>query len=140
MNRGDTMYLGTCAGWFHAGVDFIWEGILYDYPHHLGIFPRSEGAISDIAPWESYAITPMNGLNVVYFGGPTWGWKDTDRSTVPSGVEILANFDALDCDCPAAVYWKGYLLFSPHLEAHEDIFVRGLTRADRLRNYAYRAE
>jgi hypothetical protein len=56
MNRGDTAYVGFCAGAYIASHDYIWES-LYEGPGYynfavdppLSIFPHTvEGSLTDI--------------------------------------------------------------------------------------------
>jgi len=77
LNSGGSYY-GICAGSFYAASTIQWEGRRYDYP--LAIFQGQDiGAISDLAPWPSYVLTPirvqdpvLGDLGVIqemYYGG-----------------------------------------------------------------------
>lgn len=81
----------------------------------------------------------------IYWGGPTFGWRSTSGQDYPG--EVLARFaDVSQGRLPAAVRvnatGNNLLLFSVHLEAEEGVGIRntGLTRAQTLRNWQYRAE
>ena len=88
-------------------------------------------------------------MRVVYYGGPTVGWRKTGRD-LPFGSEVLATFaDISGGACPAAVrVGRKLLLFSTHFEAYEGTFekfegkpvtIAGLPQQEIDRNYEFRA-
>jgi hypothetical protein len=144
------LYLGTCAGWFFASTDYWWaEGasaggaaVNYAWPNTLGRYPTVEGPINAIADWDAtppYALTAVsNGEKMVYYGGPTRG---LNRTSVSSPGKVLLTYSAQPGAMPAAVQDGNLLLFSAHAEAYEDADMAaiGLTKAQRVRNYQFRA-
>ena len=130
-------YVGICAGFYYAATDYYWQGILYNHPNLLGRTPTLEGPITDIAYWPHYAMTHLsNGLEAIYYGGPTRGWRQT-----PAGMpgEVRSTFASLPNNLPAVVVYQRMLLTSVHLEAYEDEGVTGLSTAQRVKNYEYLA-
>lgn len=106
----------------------------------------SAGSLTTIADYDGdpgYGMTTVSApsaveegegrtsLNVVFYGGPTRGWKSTPRET--PGRQLL-GFDALEGELPAAMEVElaelletggggqsRLLLYSPHLEAFEGV-------------------
>src|SRR3989344_5816421 len=81
---GNGAYLGICAGAFYAANDYYLQGTYYNWPNLLKRFPTVEGSITDIADYDAnpgYALTGINSFdrsfNMIYYGGPTRGWRDT---------------------------------------------------------------
>lgn len=130
-------YLGICAGWYYAVTDYYYVGASYSWPDLLGRFPTVEGPISEIAKDSNYNMTRMsNGLEMIYYGGPTRGWRQTPTA-VPGTV--LMTFAAIPGDLPAAVKSKNLLLISVHPEAYEGLGITGLTTEQRIANYKWLA-
>lgn len=130
-------YLGICAGWYYAATDYYYAGYFYGWPDLLGRFPTVEGPITEIAEDLHYNMTRMsNGLQMIYYGGPTRGWRQTPH-TVPATV--LMTFAAIPGNLPAAVKSKNLLLISVHPEAYEGLGITGLTREQRIANYEWLA-
>ncbi|MBW2978381.1 hypothetical protein KY331_06050 [Candidatus Woesearchaeota archaeon] len=130
-------YVGLCAGFFYASTDLWWQDEYYPHPYMLNRFPTTEGSIVEIQDYDQspgYALTTLsNGHNVIYFGGPTRGYKYT-ATDYPG--ELIASFADVPGELPAIVKLNGnMLLSSPHLEAYEDDGITGLTTEDRLENY-----
>jgi len=136
LDRGGA-YLGICAGWYYAATDYYYLGASYSWPDLLGRFPTVEGPIAEIAEDAEYNMTRMsNGLEMIYYGGPTRGWRQT--SDIVPGT-VLITFTAIPGDLPAAVKSKNLLLISVHPEAYEDLGIRGLTTEQRIANYKWLA-
>ena len=136
------MYIGTCAGWYVAADDYWWEGQHYSWPNVLGLYPTVEGSISDIIDFNTkpgYRMTKVsNGESMIYFGGPTRGWHNTPKSV--QGKTLLEFAEPAVKGLPAAVQDGNKLFFSVHAEAFEGESITGLTTAQRLRNYKWRAQ
>ena len=134
------IYVGTCAGMFLAASDYWWEGVHYAYPDLLGLTPTLEGSIASIIDYPGYKVTKLsNGRNMVYYGGPTRGLNQTSKTGLEQW-ETLMTFADIPGDLPAAITKDNILLFSVHAEAYENDQITGLSNADRLDNYAYRAQ
>jgi len=133
-------YLGTCAGWYYASNDYYWQGSYYNWPNVLMRFPTVEGSITDIADYDvppGYAMTTLsNGQHMIYYGGPTRGWKNTPN-TYPGTA--LMTFAAIPSNPLAAVENGKMLLTSVHAEAYENDSITGLTTAQRIENYKWLA-
>jgi hypothetical protein len=130
-------YVGICAGWYYAAKDYYWEGQYYNWTYLLGLVPTVEGSISTIADYPAYNMTRMsNGLNMIYYGGPTWGWRQTPKETVGTA---LMTFASIPGNLPAAVKLDKMLLLSVHPEAFEDYGIYGLSRDARIANYKWLA-
>lgn len=55
---GGGRYVGISAGSFYAMSTVVWQGTTYAYP--LNLFTGTEtGPIDDIAPWPTWALTPL---------------------------------------------------------------------------------
>jgi hypothetical protein len=133
----DGAYLGICAGWYYAAKGYFWAGAFYNWPNLLGKFPTVEGSISEIAEYPDYNMTRMsNGLEMIYYGGPTRGWRQTPHD-VPGTV--LMTFASIPGNLPAAVKSEKMLLISAHPEAYEDYGIKGLTTEQRIANYGWLA-
>eukprot|EP01065_Artemidia_motanka_P044426 TRINITY_DN6321_c0_g1_i1.p2 TRINITY_DN6321_c0_g1~~TRINITY_DN6321_c0_g1_i1.p2 ORF type:complete len:248 (+),score=57.03 TRINITY_DN6321_c0_g1_i1:184-927(+) len=147
------LYLGTCAGWFYAASGYYWQvgeqgGGKFSWPHTLGLYPEVEGSITTVHDYSDtppYKLTGLsNGLNAIYWGGPTRGWRSTPKSGSPG--RVLATYTAVPGDLMAGVHVKdgsgNRLLFSAHLEAIEGVGIEnsGLTKADQLANWQFRAQ
>ena len=142
-------YFGVCAGGYYASSDYYWQSTYYAWPNLLGRAPTAEGSIIDLADYEGldpFAITRSSNLdksyleNVVYYGGPTRGWKDTPDN-VP-GETLLFFDEAFAKDGkPLIGAWKtrnGRMLFtSAHLEAYEGVGIQGYMSQDRQANYIW---
>jgi hypothetical protein len=130
-------YLGICAGWYYAAKDYYWQGDYYDYPNLLGKYPTVEGSITEIAVYPAYSVTRMsNGLEMVYYGGPTRGWRQTPHD--PSGTALM-TFANIPGNLSAAVRSDKMLLISTHPEAFEDYGITELTTKQRIANYRWLA-
>jgi len=138
------IYLGTCAGWFFASDGYWWQGKEYHWPNLLGRFPETEGSITTI--WDDdkppgYTVTDVDSpgglMQVLYFGGPTRGWRHTSKS-VP-GTTLLTYAD-IPGKLPAGIQDGNMLLFSVHLEAYKGHPSNNITNAQVLANYKFRAE
>jgi len=133
-------YLGICAGFFYMAGDYHWQGDYYDWPDLLGRYPTLEGSITDIANYDEnpgYALTTMdNGHEMIYYGGPTRGWRDT-----PSDIlgEKIMSFSDIPSDLPSSIKYENMLLMSVHAEAYEDDGISGLTTEQRTENYKWLA-
>jgi hypothetical protein len=136
LDRGGS-YLGICAGWYYAAKDYYWAGDYYNWPDLLGRFPTVEGSITDIAEYPAYNMTSLsNGLDMIYYGGPTRGWKQTPNETPGT---VLMTFANIPGNLPAAVKVNKMLLLSVHPEAYEDYRGWGLTTEQRIANYKWLA-
>ncbi|MCX8158843.1 MAG: hypothetical protein N3D20_00935, partial [Candidatus Pacearchaeota archaeon] len=128
------------AGWYYASNDYYWQGSYYNWANLLKRFPTVEGSITDIANYDvspGYALTTVsNGLNMIYWGGPTRGWRQTP-SSVP-GVKLL-GFSAIPGNLSAAVKNGKMLLLSTHPEAYENDGIVGLSTEQRIENYKWLA-
>src|SRR3989344_3399266 len=133
-------YLGICAGFFYVADDYYWQGTYYNWPNLLKRFPTVEGSITDIADYDAnpgYAMTGLsNGRNVIYYGGPTMGWRQTSMNN--PGI-IDSAFSSVPGGLPAVIKYNNMLLTSVHLEAYENEGVIGLSIDDRVENYKYLA-
>jgi hypothetical protein len=130
-------YVGICAGWFYAAKDYYWEGQYYNWTNLLGLVPTVEGSISTIADYPAYNMTRLsNGLKMIYYGGPTWGWKQTPKETVGTA---LMTFASIPGNLPAAVRINKTLLLSVHPEALENYGIFGLSTDERIANYKWLA-
>jgi hypothetical protein len=128
-------YVGICAGWYYAAKDYYWEGQYYNWAYLLGLVPTVEGSISTIADYPAYNMTRMsNGLNMIYYGGPTWGWRQTPKETVGTA---LMTFASIPGNLPAAVRIDNMLLLAVHPEAFEDYGIFGLSTDERIANYKW---
>jgi hypothetical protein len=130
-------YVGICAGWFYAAKDYYWEGQYYNWTYLLGLVPTVEGSISTIADYPAYNMTRLsNGLKMIYYGGPTWGWRQTPKETVGTA---LMTFASIPGNLPAAVRINKTLLLSVHPEALENYGIFGLSTDERIANYKWLA-
>lgn len=131
-------YFGACAGWYYAAGDYYWQDSYYDHSDLLGAYPGTvEGSIREIADWDgnpTYSVSALdNGLNALYWGGPTMGYEYT-----PAIVgELQASY--VYGNLPAVVKYNNMLLTSVHLEAYENDGFTGLTTEEREANYRYLA-
>jgi hypothetical protein len=146
INAGGT-YVGTCAGFFFASERYWWQGVEYgpgldsDHDNLLQLYPETEGSITDI--WDDdvspgYALTELsNGLNALYWGGPTRGWKNTPDTSPGTVLFRYTKTNTL-----AGVHYGNLLLFSAHLEAEEGVGISnsGLTPDMQLANWQERAK
>lgn len=148
------LYVGTCAGFYFAASGYWWQdgqsgGGEFHWPNVLGRVPEVEGSITTIqddAASPGYKLTSIdNGLNAIYWGGPTVGWRKTSASSFPGTV--LARYTEVSGDLLAAVHVNdkshgNLLLFSAHFEAEEGIGIKntGLTADMQLANWQYRAQ
>ena len=78
-----------------------------------------------------------NGLEMIYYGGPTRGWKQTPHD-VPGTV--LMTFAGLSGNLSAAVKSEKMLLLGVHPEAYENYGIQGLTTDQRIANYKWFAK
>jgi hypothetical protein len=143
INSKQGTYLGTCAGWFFASDGYYWEGVKYDWPNLLGKYPATEGSIHDIAVYPGYGLTNVTGSGaseqMIYYGGPTRDWYQTS-DTSPGAVLLTSTEPNLkEKNMAAAVSVENLLLFAVHAEVLEGIQITGLSTAQRLRNYQFRA-
>ncbi len=133
-------FVGTCAGFYYAASDYYWQGSFYDWPYLLGRYSTVEGSITDIADYDQspgYALTPMsNGLQMIYYGGPTRGWRDTPNTY--SGTKLM-HFTAIPNELLSAVQDNNMLLLTVHPEAYENDGITGLTTEQRIENYKWLA-
>ncbi len=123
-------YYGICAGSFFAPDSIIWEGRTYAYP--LGIYKGQDiGSITDLAPWPSYVLTPINfsdpvignlgTLQTMYYGGgyhtiPTDAQQGSHVYT--AGTFAYAGYAAGQADLVRYAYGLGRVaLTTTHLEA-----------------------
>ena len=131
-------YVGICAGFFYAAGDYYWQGQYYNRPDLLGKFPTVEGSITDIADYDQnpgYALTSVsNGNSMIYYGGPTRGWRQTS-STFPG--QALLSFTNIPGDLPASIESDNMLLMTAHAEAYENDGIQGLTTDQRVNNYIW---
>jgi glutamine amidotransferase-like uncharacterized protein len=135
-------YLGTCAGFYYVANDYYWQDQYYAWPNMLQRYPTLEGSIREIADYDArtpYTVTSLsNGLNAIYYGGPTRNYEVTNASF--PGV-VLAEYNALpERHMPAAIKYGKMLLTSVHFEAYENDGISGLSTADREQNYKYLAQ
>ena len=113
------------------------------WPNTLGIYPTLEGSITDIQDFEppGYAMTGTSDAaasRMIYFGGPTRGWKNTPAAV--QGRTILTFEGTKGAEgLPAAVIDGNKLLMSVHAEAYEGESITGLSTAQRIKNYKWRA-
>ena len=131
-------YFGACAGWYFAAGDYVWQDNYYDHSNLLGVYPVAvEGSIREIADYDvgaGYTITTLeNGLQAVYWGGPTIGYEYTGELA----GEVIEQFTYRSL--PAVVRYQNMLLTSVHLEAFENDNVSGLSTEAREANYRYLA-
>ncbi len=134
-------YLGICAGAFYAANDYYWQGSYYNWPNLLKRFPTVEGSITSIADYDAnpgYALTSLDGgrFNMIYYGGPTRGWRNTPL-TFPGEQKL--TFTSIPRNLPASIKNGKMLLMSTHAEAFENDGISGLTTADRIENYKWLA-
>ncbi len=133
-------YLGICAGAFYAANDYYWQGEFYNWPNLLDRFPTVEGSITTIADYDAnpgYAVTNVgNRFNMIYYGGPTRGWRDT---SINHPGETLLEFSSIGGNLPAAIKKDNMLLMSTHAEAFEGDGITGLSTTDRIENYKWLA-
>ncbi|MBI3623067.1 hypothetical protein HY212_03230 [Candidatus Pacearchaeota archaeon] len=131
-------YVGICAGFFYAAGDYYWQGSYYNWPNLLGKYPTVEGSITNIADYDlspGYALTGVsNGNQMIYYGGPTRGWKQTPTNF--PGRSLL-NFSAIPGNLPASIMNNNMLLMSVHAEAFENDGIQGLTTEQRVQNYIW---
>ncbi|OIO80895.1 hypothetical protein AUJ84_02375 [Candidatus Pacearchaeota archaeon CG1_02_32_132] len=138
IDRDGGSYVGICAGFFYMAGDYYWQGQYYNWPDLLGRYPILEGSITDIADYDGnpgYALTTMdNGHEMIYYGGPTRGWRDT-----PSDIlgEKLMSFSDIPGNLPASIKYNKMLLMSVHAEAYENDGISGLTTEQRIENYKW---
>eukprot|EP01062_Namystynia_karyoxenos_P069308 TRINITY_DN64824_c0_g1_i1.p1 TRINITY_DN64824_c0_g1~~TRINITY_DN64824_c0_g1_i1.p1 ORF type:complete len:289 (+),score=87.96 TRINITY_DN64824_c0_g1_i1:98-964(+) len=140
-------YLGTCAGWYYAAGDYYWQtgqhlGGYQDWRNLLGRYETVEGSLTGIANYPDSALTTdSNGRSVVYYGGPTRGWRQTDSSVQGT---VLSRYTSGGAENDAAaVEYQRMLLFSPHYEAIEGMggpTNPGLTKDARIANWRWRAQ
>jgi len=114
------------------------------WPNTLGIYPTLEGSITDIQDFDvppGYAMTGTSDAaasRMIYFGGPTRGWKNTPAAV--QGRTILTFEGTKGAEgLPAAVIDGNKLLMSVHAEAYEGESITGLSTAQRIKNYKWRA-
>ncbi len=130
-------YVGICAGFYYTAGDYYWQGDYYSWPYLLGKYPVVEGSITDIADYDKnpgYALTNVNGYNMIYYGGPTRGWRQTS-SDYPG--QALLTYDAIPGNLPASIKYNNMLLMSVHAEAFENDGISGLTTEQRTNNYIW---
>jgi hypothetical protein len=138
--NNDKAYFGSCAGFYYAAGDYYWQGDYYNWPNLLGLYPTIEGSITDIADYDGnpgYALTTMsNGYEMIYYGGPTSGWRDT--SNIYPGSALLTLSD-IPNNLPGAIKNGKMLLTTVHPEAYENDGITGLTTSQRVENYKWLA-
>ncbi len=130
-------YVGICAGFYYTAGDYYWQGSYYNWPDLLGRYPIVEGSITDIADYDTspgYALTDVSGYKMIYYGGPTRGWRNTP-SDFPG--QALLNYVSIPGNLPASIKYNNMLLMSVHAEAYENDGISGLTTQQRLDNYAW---
>ncbi|MEK6917959.1 MAG: BPL-N domain-containing protein [Nanoarchaeota archaeon] len=131
-------YVGICAGFYYAAGDYYWQGSYYNWPNLLNKYPTVEGSITNIADYDSssgYALTTLsNGEQMIYYGGPTRGWRQTP-SSFPG--QALMSFASISNNLPASIEYNNMLLMSVHAEAYENDGIYGLTTNQRVRNYIW---
>lgn len=131
-------YVGICAGFYYTAGDYYWQGSYYDWPYLLEKYPTVEGSITDIADYDEspgYALTSVsNGNQMIYYGGPTRGWRDTP-SDYPG--QALLTYNAIPGNLPASIKYNNMLLMSVHAEAYENDGISGLTTEQRTDNYVW---
>src|SRR3989344_4396635 len=138
----DGAYFGACAGFYYAAGDYYWQGEYYNWGDLLGLYPATvEGSITDIADYDvnpGYALTSVdNGFEMIYYGGPTQGWRDTSLP-LPSGAEQLLGLNAVG-GLPAAIKYNKMLLTTVHSDLYEGVGISGLTTSQRIENYKWLA-
>jgi len=148
IQRKNSSYLGTCAGYYLAATDYWWQGEHDAWPNMLGIFPTLEGSITSIWDYDKppgYTLTEAastsgdHNLTTLYWGGPTVGLQHTNKS-LPSDVSVHYTFGSIPGALPAIVSFKNVLLSSVHLEAYEGHPTIDLKPEERLANYIMRAK
>ncbi len=131
-------YVGICAGFYYTAGNYFWQGNYYSWPNLLGKYPTVEGSIIDIADYDispGYALTSVsNGNQMIYYGGPTRGWRNTPSDY--SGIGLL-TYTAIPGNLPAAIKNNNMLLMSVHAEAYENDGIQGLTTEQRIKNYIW---
>jgi len=131
-------YVGICAGFYYAAGDYYWQGSYYKWPNLLNKYPTVEGSITDIADYgksPGYALTTLNnGEQMIYYGGPTRGWKQT---SIDFPGQALMSFASIPNNLPASIKYNNMLLMSVHAEAYENDGIQGLTTDQRMRNYIW---
>jgi hypothetical protein len=131
-------YVGICAGWYYAAKDYYWAGDYYNWPDLLGRVQTVEGSITQIAEYPAYNMTRMsNGLDMIYYGGPTRGWKQTPNDVSGS---VLMTFASIPGHLPAALRINKMLLLAVHPEAYENYGIQGLATDQRISNYKWFAK
>ena len=123
-------YYGICAGSYYAAATIVWQGKTYSYP--LDIYKGEDiGAISDIAPWPQYAITPLNisgdsvignfgTVHAMYYGGGyhTIPTESQQGAVVYSAATFTTGSASGKSDLVRYTYGAGKVaLSSTHLES-----------------------
>lgn len=132
-------YVGICAGFYYTAGDYYWQGSYYNWPDLLGKYSTVEGSITDIADYDEnpgYALTNVGGFDMIYYGGPTIGWRQTP-SDYPG--QALLTYNAIPGNLPAAIKDNNMLLMSVHAEAYENDGITGLSTEQRIENYKWLA-
>lgn len=131
-------YVGICAGFYYTAGDYYWQGSYYNWNDLLGKYPTVEGSITDIADYDAspgYALTSVsNGEQMIYYGGPTRGWRSTPAD-FPG--QALLNYASIPGNLPASIKYNNMLLMSVHAEAYENDGISGLSSEQRLKNYIW---
>lgn len=134
-------YIGICAGGYFACDRIVWEGYTYDQPLDL-FYGVGYGAIDEIAPWQSYAMTTINvnqsnPINqyepsteyILYYGGAAY-YPDEGQE-----MNVICTYDSFNDD-PAIInfnYGDGnVVLIGPHPEIEEDSIRDGVIFGDNL--------
>lgn len=143
-NRSGTL-VATCAGWYAAARDYWWQGCHYCWPNLLGLYPTVEGSVSSVAdfytPPGHKMVAVSTGTRMLYYGGPTLGWRHTPRSSLQGRVVLTFTDHGVSERLPAAVVDGKNVFFSVHAEAFEgNAKCIDLSTAERVRNYQWRAE
>ncbi len=131
-------YIAMCAGFYYTAGDYYWQGSYYNWRNLLGKYPTVEGSITDIADYDQnpgYALASVsNGEQMIYYGGPTRGWRQTPSDYPGTG---LLTYTSIPNNLPAVIGYGNMLLTSVHPEAYENDGITGLTTEQRVRNYIW---
>ncbi|MBS3075467.1 hypothetical protein J4429_03325 [Candidatus Pacearchaeota archaeon] len=131
-------YVAMCAGFYYTAGDYYWQGSYYDWSNLLGKYPTVEGSLTDIQDYDQspgYTLTDVsNGEQMIYYGGPTRGWRQTP-SDYP-GIGLL-TYTSIPNNLPAVIKYNNMLLTSVHPEAYENDGITGLSTEQRERNYIW---
>jgi hypothetical protein len=139
INSAGGRYMGTCAGFYYAATTYYWEGKFYDHPYLLGVCPTNEGSIHEIAEYPDWAITRVSsGNDMIYFGGPTYGYQYTSAATAPGTTILTFTTPSSVNGLLAGAKTSDLLLLTVHPEAYNYV-VEGLTDAQILANYRWLA-